>query len=285
VSNRPSRPGARLWEALSAIALVAAANTACGDPRPLWELGLGAGAVAIPDYPGSSVTHVYPIPVIYFIYRGEFFRSDRDGVRGLLLNREYVELSVSAGLSVPVNSNKDAARYGMPNLHPVVELGPALNVHLWKSADRHVRLDLRLPLRAGLTLESHPQSIGWIFGPRLDLDIDGRGRARDWSAGVLVGPDYASERYHEYFYGVAPQYATPERPAYQAPGGYGGTWATAYLSHRGQKVWFGAYITQGWLANAAFATSPLVRRDGALSGGFGVAWMLGRSTHLVESVN
>jgi len=43
-----------------------------------------------------------------------------------------------------------------------------------------------------------------------------------WKLGALIGPHFGNQRQHQYFYGVAPEFATPERPAYDAPGGYSG---------------------------------------------------------------
>jgi len=52
---------------IKAIAAVLAA-ACCTVPAhakeaPLWEVGLGAGAIAFQDYRGSNTTHAYPLPV------------------------------------------------------------------------------------------------------------------------------------------------------------------------------------------------------------------------------
>ena len=72
-----------------------------GEEKPLWEFGLGVGAIEFPDYRGSDETQVYPVPVPYFVYRGPFFKADRDGVRGELFDRKYVELSISVNAHDP----------------------------------------------------------------------------------------------------------------------------------------------------------------------------------------
>ncbi len=38
------------------------AASADAKEEPLWEIGLGGGAVALTDYPGASSSHVYPVP-------------------------------------------------------------------------------------------------------------------------------------------------------------------------------------------------------------------------------
>ncbi len=39
-----------------------------------WELGLGLGAVAGPDYRGSDEYRSFISPIPYFIYRGKYIR-------------------------------------------------------------------------------------------------------------------------------------------------------------------------------------------------------------------
>ena len=69
---------------------------------PLWELGLGLGAVSFRDYRGSDTTHAYPVPVPYFIYRGKFLQADRSGLKSKLLHQDRVELNVSLNATTPV---------------------------------------------------------------------------------------------------------------------------------------------------------------------------------------
>src|ERR1700733_14167930 len=132
---------ARLLAALLSAVLAAAAGAAAyADDKPLWEFGLGAGVLAFNDY------------------RGSFLKSDRDGLRGLFLNQKRVELSLSVNATTPVRN--DSVRHGMPDLRPALELGPELDVHLWRSAGEHLKLDLRLPTRAAFTVEAEPHMIG-----------------------------------------------------------------------------------------------------------------------------
>ena len=183
-------------------------HISAADQQPLWELGAGAGVVEFSDYPGSATTRVYPIPVPYVRYRGEFLRSDRDGVHGILLNQPRVSLNVSVGASVPVSSRDDPARAGMPNLSAVLEAGPSLDLHLWWSNDHSVTVDLRIPARLGVTVSTQPQAIGWSLAPNINVDLLHLGGSNGWNVGLLGGPLFATRAYNQYFYSVAPEYAT-----------------------------------------------------------------------------
>lgn len=266
-----------------AASLMVTPMLASAEPKPLWEVGLGVGGIVFPDYRGSDELRAYPIPMPYVEYRGTFLKSDRDGLRGRVFNREYVELSLSVNGSVPVNSDDNEARQGMPDLKPTLELGPSLDIHLWRSDDRNVKVDFVLPLRVPVTIESSPTAIGWVFAPRLHVDIKNVAGHSGWDLGFGAGPVFADEKYHDYFYAVAPQFATPQRPAYDAPGGYSGGYVLASLSKRFPSYWIGAYVRAESLHNAEFGDSPLVKQDHALSGGIGIAWMIGKSKREVEA--
>ncbi|MGH8178211.1 MAG: MipA/OmpV family protein [Steroidobacter sp.] len=268
---------------LAAVLATGCSSAVVADEKPLWEAGLGIGVLSFPDYRGSDETQVYPVPVPYFVYRGEFLKADRDGVRGELFNREFVELSISVSATIPVQSEDNAARRGMLDLEPTIELGPSLDLHLWKSTDGDMKIDVILPLRAPVTVEASPQSIGWVFSPRVNLDIENVGGQDGWSFGVGVGPVFADRRYHAYFYDVAPRFATADRREYEAGGGYSGAHMLTAISKRFPKYWIGAYLRYDVLSGAAFDDSPLVTRNSYIAGGVGVAWMIGQSKRLVET--
>jgi outer membrane protein len=269
--------------ALCLLCAMAAAAPCAADELPLWELGLGVGAFAFPDYRGSDQSRGYVLPVPYVVYRGDFLKADRHGIRGQLFDSERVDLNLSVAASLPVDSSRNAARAGMPDLRPSIELGPSLELTLWRSAGGRELLALRLPVRAAITLESSPRSIGWVATPHLNLDLPGRGALAGWNFGLLAGPIYGSRRQHEYFYGVAPQFATPSRPAYEAPGGYAGLQFLAAASRRFDGLWIGAFVRADTLRGAAFAPSPLLKRESYFAAGLGVAWVLGSSRERVEA--
>jgi outer membrane protein len=267
---------------LAALAVIAWPVASQAEEQPLWEAGMGVGAMVFPDYRGSDQVNTYPIPLPYFVYRGKFLKADREGLRGELFDQRYLELSFSMGATIPVSSDDNDAREGMPNLRPTLELGPSLDVHLWRSSDTNMKLDLVMPLRVPITLESSPQTLGWNFSPRLNLDVENVGGYEGWNFGVGAGPLFGAARYHEYFYSVAPRFATAERPAYEARGGYSGMHFLAAVSKRFPGYWVGAYMRYDNLSSAVFADSPLVRQQNYLTGGIGIAWMIGKSKRMVE---
>src|SRR5687767_15314069 len=157
----------------------------CAEQKPLWEAGVGVGGIVFPDYRGWDEVRTYPLPLPYVIYRGKFLKADREGLRGALFDRRHAELSLGVNGSVPVNSDDNEVRQGMPDLKPTLELGPSLDLHVWRSSDASIELDVVMPLRMPITVESSPQAIGWIFAPRINLDIQ-NAAASGWNVGVGI---------------------------------------------------------------------------------------------------
>lgn len=269
---------------LAALLFACCAGHAAAAEKPLWELGAGISALSLPDYRGSDQSSLYAIPFPYLVYRGEFLKADRHGIRGTFFGSDRIELDLSLGASLPVNSDDNRARQGMPDLQPTVELGPSLDFNLWRTPDRRTRLDLRLPVRTAVTVKEGMRDIGWVFSPRLNLDITDVAGIPGWNMGLLAGPMVGSERNHAYFYSVAPPYATADRPAFDAKGGYAGSQFMMTMSKRYPKYWLGAFVRWDSLKGAVFADSPLVKREDYFAAGVGIAWILGESSTRVEAV-
>jgi outer membrane scaffolding protein for murein synthesis (MipA/OmpV family) len=269
-----------------AVAAVVLPRPARAEQRPLWELGLGVTGLHLPDYRGADQGRGYFFPLPYAVYRGERLKVDREGIRGIFFETDRVELDVSVFGTPPVDSSDNRARQGMPDLDATLEVGPVLEIALARDRkiDYTYRLQLRLPARAAFATDiAHWSYVGWVFYPNLALDLRPEFLGGRWNVGFTAGPLYATRKFHDYFYSVAPQFATPDRPAYQAPGGYSGWAAFASISRRIDKVWVGAYVRYDSVAGAAFESSPLVKRDYAVSGGFGIAWVFAQSSEIVET--
>jgi outer membrane scaffolding protein for murein synthesis (MipA/OmpV family) len=257
----------------------------CGraEPRPLWEFGLGATAFRLPDYRGSDESRSYAYPVPYLVYRGDKLRVDRQGARAVLLESQRMELDFSAYATPPVDSSKNRARQGMSDLDPTLEVGPQLNFALARDPAKEWRLDLRLPVRAVIATDlKHARQAGYVAYPHLNLNVRPEWLAGKWNVGLQAGPLFATREYHRYFYGVDPQFATAERPAYEARGGYSGALALATLSRRMGRLWMGGFVRYDSLRGAAFENSPLVKQSYSVMAGFAFAWVFAESDRKVE---
>ena len=274
------------WIAAFAALSIFTANSGRAEQLPLWEVGVGVAALSFPDYRGSNERQSWVLPYPYLVYRGEFLQADERRTRGLFFKTDQLELDVSVNGSVPVDSNENDARRGMPDLDATLEIGPALNVLLMQSDKHKTRVELRLPLRAVLASDfSYIRQVGWVFQPHVSADVADALGYEGWNLGMLAGPLFTDRRYNRYFYAVEPAFATASRPAYSAGGGYAGTQLIAALSKRYREFWVGGFVKWDTLSGAAFADSPLVKDRQSFAAGFAVAWILRESKTRVEATH
>jgi outer membrane scaffolding protein for murein synthesis (MipA/OmpV family) len=264
--------------------LCLSAASAQTELKPQWEAGAGFAAIDFPMYRGSNERRSYLLPIPYFVYRGDTVQINRERVRGLIFKRDRVEMDISVNGTVPAKGA--IARQGMPDLDPTLEVGPSLHVHLYHSEDRKTGFDVRMPVRGVVASDfKHVQPVGWLFQPQLDadfLDVDHSG----WNIGLVGGLVFSDQRYNQYFYNVAPQYATAARPAYAVGGGYAGTQCIFAFSKRRQDGrWMGGFMKWDNLNGAVFADSPLVKTRQYFTVGFAVTWTLDKSDTMVEVHN
>lgn len=249
---------------------------------PKWEWGLGAGWLNVPAYRGAKGHKSYLLPVPFIAYRGEAIRMDEDGMRGRLFESERIHLDLSIAGNLPVPKDADSARAGMPNLDPVGEFGPTLDISLIRNGERHAgeaSIWLRLPVRAALSV-GNPliAQQGWVFSPYVDLSYRKGASRSHWRVSLALGPLYASRRYHEYFYKVPAEFATAIRPQYQPDGGYSGSRATLTLVMNSRHWFIGAFVRYDRLNGAVFENSPLVEIDNYFAMGFAVSRIFGSSS-------
>ncbi|MEO7853510.1 MAG: MipA/OmpV family protein [Rubrivivax sp.] len=242
---------------------------------PLWELGAGLAGLHVPHYRGAAQAYSGVLPVPFGVYRGDILRADRDGARAVLFDSDNIDIDVSLFATVPVSSSDDAARSGMPDLRATIEIGPNLQFTLLREGPW--LLQLRLPVRTAITLQSRPQQVGWVATPNLNLDW----HPGHWNVGMQLGPVFGTRDFFGYFYDVSATEATAVRPAYQSAGGFGGWQATLSMSRRFGSQWFGLFVRADSVAGAVFVDSPLVSRHETLAAGFAWSWSWLQSTQRV----
>ena len=239
------------------------------EQKPLWEVGVGGFWGSLPDYPASGETTSRSIAFPYLVYRGEYWRVGDDDERGAISRRflrgDRFELDLTFSAAFPVDSEDNRAREGMPDLDYLVGVGPQLIIKLINEPGRR-ELNLNLQVRSIYSTDlSSINHRGYVFNPKLgysqehvtDLDLE---------VFTRVGPIFATEEMMDYFYEVSPEFATLERPAYDAKAGYLGTYLTLGATKRFNSRFRLFVGTQIGLHNgAANSDSPLFEEDLNLS--------------------
>ena len=259
--------------------LRAETNVPAGPPK--WEAGIFVGATRLPHYKGSAGYDTYVLPVPYFIYRGEWFRADREGLRGIFFRNPRFESQVSLSGHPPVDD--DGLRRGMRELPPLIEAGPALK---WWPAGRRraAACFVQLATRATFSVDVDDDCDMAYEGLRGELALHySRAFAKgSWRLGGALAAYAGDGRYHGFFYDVPARDATADRPAHDAASGYGGCGLSLFVTRRlTETLSGGLYARWDHLGGAAFRESPLVERDNGFTLGTAIIWQLARSQRRV----
>lgn len=270
--------------------LVSSVASSQDDPvpglNPLWEVGLGGGALMAPDYPGSDHMNSWLIPFPFGVYRGEILHSDRrGGARARIIRGATYEFNVSAGGGLP-SSSRGNARRGMSDLEWVGQIGPRLMFDLWSESDLGGRaLRLGIPARGVFSTNVlHLKDRGWIFAPELMYD-NPRVFGSAWDAYVHITAEFVDRRFADYFYGVAPQFATASRPEYRARAGYLETDLSLGLMipFRESRLRLYTFASAQSLSGSANRHSPLMLSEFHTSLTVVLLWMFAQSDARVSS--
>jgi MipA family protein len=253
---------------LTSLTVFAQADTISSD-SVRYEIGIGGAYSKLADYPGSAISQHYLLPFPYIRYQSDKLKLDRNEALGQLFQAGNWSLNVSLAAALPVNSDDNAWRQGMPDLLWITEVGPTLDYVLFK-ADTD-KLTFRIPLRKAIATDlQHWQSTGWRFEPHFRWQQQVASQLQFTSQLAAL---WSTAQYHQYLYGVAAQYATADRPAYQAAGGFSGWRLSGGLSWRSRNWWLGGFVRYDNLQQAQFNDSPLVQRQHSVSYGVAFAWI------------
>lgn len=238
-----------------------------GGPR--MEFGVGLVTQFIADYRGSTYYSFEALPLPYFLYTGKIIKVDRQGIRGEFVTSPRFEFNVSVDGSLNGNSDGNVLREGMPELDSTFEFGPSFNINL-TGQDFRQGWSLRMPLRAVFSFDSKGVDyVGYLFNPRLTWRAPSL--AEVWRFSFNAGLLWADENYHAYYYDVAPEYALPWRPEYQASSGYSGTFMRWGLYRQLDEWRVGFSLRYDYLGGTSFEKSPLVETEHFASVSFGLA--------------
>ncbi len=248
---------------------------------PLWEAGIFAGVASTPAYPGSADRSQRALALPYFIYRGEVLRADRGGLGARVVHTDDLEVDVGFAASLPANSKNVAARVGMPDLGTLIEFGPRLKMTLAKPTAGS-RWKLELPVRTVLEFSGGMSRQGWATEPEVSYETRELGAGLNLSANASLV--FGDRSLNQYFYSVAPRFASAARPTFDAKAGLISTRLGLSLSKEiNADLRVFGFLRYDSYAGAANLNSPLHLNASGSSAGLGLTWTFGRSTELARN--
>ncbi len=262
---------------IAVIALSPGVSPAGGQDEQLlslWETGAAGGFVSLPHYTGSDQLYTLPLVLPYVLYRGDFFRADRSGFKGMFYTSDRLSLDISLSLGLPVQSSDNDAREGMPDIPWTGQVGPRLVVRLY-SNDAGLDVLGRLPVRS--VGDINGAQVGWTIAPDVVVRAN---NVLPWGMDCVVsaGLLYGSKGYHDLYYSVGEAYVTDERAFYRSGEGLNSYFATLNLGHAISRTVTLRLIMQ-WqgMGDSVVADSPLVRVRSNVSFAMWFVWRLWES--------
>ena len=245
--------------------------------KALYELGIFGGMAYLPDYPASNQSRPKWLAAPYFIFRGHVVRADREGARARLARNRLFDVEMSFSGSFATNSSGNEARRGMPDLDYLAEIGPRLSFPL-SDLGGFGKLNLFLPLRAVFSTNfSRFNHRGFTVTPALYARLWDFLRP-GWFGIAQLTANFSDRQNSAYFYDVAPEFARPDRPFYDARAGYmGSDFLAGLLIPIGARVrlFTGAqFLDHDGSANTA---SPLFKQRTNVTAIVGLSYMFFQS--------
>lgn len=256
------------------------------ETHPLLEVGAGFGYADLPQYEGSRERRSVALPFPTVIYRGDYVRADEDGgLRSRLKFSDRFEVNASFGLSLPVDSDQIEVRESMPDLDPLLEIGPGFIYHILGSTpERPYTLSINFAARYTFTTDLDlTQARGWVLNPIAYSRIKINDK---FSAFLSVSQKWAEKDYQRYYYDVPEEYATSDRSPYTASGGILSTRWASFLAYQptDKMAWATGLIYFNY-ANAANRDSPLHVMNDNFSIIFGFTYWFYQSEEMVKGIN
>jgi len=172
-------------------AAIITASSAYAEKLPVYEIGIGPGAVYQNYYLGTSDTRSFVFPAIVPVVRGETFKSDEEGARAQLFKDSKYKLDLSVDFNLAIDSEDIALRQGMPDIDSVLQVGPSLQISLDKKPGREWLV--RLPLRVGATIGSDFEAAGFTFSPDITYLRDLKFIGNYWLSGYRFLATFTSK--------------------------------------------------------------------------------------------
>lgn len=236
-----------------------------------FEWGAGVLTIYANHYRGSDQWKHWIFPMPYFNYRSEMIEAEPSFIRGLFLQNDWFSFKLSLALGLNVESNDNLAREGMPSLGYTLEAGPMFIFHLWKSQAQDVAINFEWPIREGFASDfTYFKAIGLFSVPYFNFIHNATEATWKWHSEFSISPMFADKKYHNYFYGVDPQFARANRPTYRAHGGYSGFQTALVLNKRIDKLMIIPFVRWDYLDGSVFENSPLVKTKNYALWGLGL---------------
>ncbi len=256
--------------------------------KPGFEFGLAGASVQVAAYPSSSVTSERYFLAPWFIYRSDKVQVKDGGINLIAYESDKLTIDLGLGGSLNADTSETPLRDGMPDIDYLLELGPRFDVRLIDKANSHGRNRLNWTTAYRFALSTDFKRLDYR-GPVLNTELSFRrsGLADNkLSLQASIGSTWVGNQLMDYFFSVAPEFETANRPRYNANGGFLGFDLSAGLQYKPVptvNTFLGIGVTS--LSGSKNDDSPLFEEDINTRIIIGVSWKVYQSKRTVIVAN
>ena len=254
----------KIYTILCAIVLVGFATPANAQSQEYqegdWQVTLGGGALALPEYEGSDEYEFLPVPYVDVRYKDLITLDPFDGLRYHLLIKNGFDAGFGLGYDWGRDEDDDSHINGMGDIDPTIE-GQIFAGYSWGMASTELTFAQDLADgHEGYTFEAEAGH-AFILSQR----------------GAMVRPSisttYASEKYMESYFGVSTgQSVNSGLSTYDAEAGFKNVALGAFATYPLTEKWSVNGIARYSRLIGDAADSPVSESDNQFMGGAFVAY-------------
>ena len=235
-------------------------------------LGGGAGFASLPHYPGADENEKYFLPIPYVDFVADRFSINDEGLNAKVLNSNLFSLEFDVTGSLPVSSDDNKSRSGMPDLGFFLEVGPEISMQLIDNSNHSFSLDL--PIRLSFELlgqnknlnNKFIQNAGYLLEPSFHYAFKKGLFEIELDAGFI----WASHKYQHKFFSVQESYSSSSRPEFTARAGKMGNRLSTTLKYETDDWLIINYLKFIDLSQGINRNSPLIKDNSYILGGIGL---------------
>lgn len=258
-------------------ALAQSADTS--ESPPLWEYGVGVGALRYWHYPAAGQFRDIAVAFPTFKYRGEILRADdREGARAYLLRQDIWSLELGGGGLPSVSTEENEAREGMDAIPWGVQLGPQIVIEPlpeWQikiGIYQAVTTDFKMTKTNGVLSEA---KLLWKIDDRVArAKIFGDAQVKTQLGFTVQG---SSQEFAATYFEVERRDATAARPEYAAKAGFLGYEFSLFQSVTVERTTFYCGLSDAHYDFSVNKDSPLHKQNENLAIFLGLTYTLSES--------
>ncbi len=204
------------------------------ERKPTFEFGVAAAALQVPAYPSSSVKNNRFFGAPWLIYRGDRLQVKEGGVELNAFQSKKLIVDLGIGAALGSDATDTPLREGLPDLDFILQLGPRFTVPLSDKTVDGIRTRFNWVSALRFAVSTDFRSLDFQ-GPLATTELQFRKtgfKNNNLEFNASVSATWLGDQLMDFFFSVDPEFATLDRPAFDADAGFLGVELNAGIVYK-----------------------------------------------------